>query len=71
MTVEYNHIYFPSEDSHYNPMYLTENQSFQIFWSFQEDHHEFYDPIAELLEKSYSASSIAINRFHPFLMLIK
>jgi len=52
-------------------MPLIENPSFQRFQGFQEDHHEFYDPIAELLEKSYSTSSIAINKFQPFLVLAK
>lgn len=50
MTVEYDHIYFPSQESYRNPMPLIENSYFQRFHGFQQDYHEFYDPIVEWLE---------------------
>lgn len=50
MTTEYDKMYFPSQDSRYDPVLVIQNPSFQIFQGFQEDHHEFYDPIIEWLE---------------------
>lgn len=63
MSVEYEHIYFPSQYSHHNPLPLIKNSYFQIFRGFQEDCHEFYDPDVEWLKQCYLASSIANNKF--------
>lgn len=63
MATEYDQIYFTSQDSHRNPLPLIKNSSFQIFQIFQEDHHEFCDPIDKGLEQPYLARFVVNNKF--------
>jgi len=71
MTTEYDQVYFPSQDSHRNPMPIIEHSNFQIFHGFQEGCHEFYDPITKWLNQSYSEIYITINSFWHFLVPAK
>lgn len=52
-------------------MPLIENYFLQFFRGFQEDCHEFYDPIDEQLEQSYLESLSINNKFRSFCMLSK
>lgn len=71
MTTEYDQIYLPLQDSHHNLIPLIENSSFQKFWGYQEDYHEFCDPIVEWLEQSYLEIFIRNNKSSSSLTLAK
>lgn len=66
---KHDQIHFPLKDSHHDPMLLIKNSSYQEFQGFQEDYLEFYNPIAEWLEKSCQASS-QIRSFNLFSCLL-
>lgn len=52
-------------------MPIIENSYFQRLWGFQEDCHEFYDPINKCLGKSYLEISVANNKSQSLCMLSK
>jgi len=62
MTDENDQIYLSILDSHRDPLSQIRNPSSQRSRIFQNNHHEFYDPIIEWLEQSYLASHVASNK---------
>lgn len=71
MSIEYDHNYFSSHDSHCDPTLLIKNSPFPRFWGFQQGHHEFYDPFIKWLEQFYLECSVANIKFQLFLALSK
>lgn len=68
---KFSQIYFTSQYSYLDLMLLIKDSLFQTFQHFQEDYFKLHDPITEWLEQCYLASSIANNKFRPFLILAK
>jgi len=62
MTDENDYIYLSISDSQRDPLSRIRNPSSQRSWIFQNNHHEFYDPIIEQLEQSHLASHVAGNK---------
>jgi len=62
MTDENDQVYLSISNAHNDPLSRIRNPSSQRSRIFQNNHHEFYDRIAEWLEQSYLASHFVGNK---------